>query len=121
MRILEFTIPGLPKQTNQSLRGSWRAKHAEAKKWKGFVRVYALGKWRGAPAIRANLTLTRHSSVEPDYDGLVSGLKHVIDGLVECGILANDKSANIGVPTYRWEKAKPGKGCVSVRLEEVCP
>lgn len=117
---LEFTLPGLPRMSNSLLRGHWRAKHGHAMTWKRAV-------WRACwqlapkePLERAKLTLVRCSSVEPDFDGLVSSMKHVIDGLVEARIISNDKSANIGVPEYKWERAKPAKGCVKVKVEELC-
>lgn len=79
---------------------------------------YLLTKKPPAPLQHAKLTLLRASSVEPDYDGLVSGFKHVIDCLVEAGILINDKRENIGVPDYLWEKAPMGKGFIRVTVEE---
>jgi hypothetical protein len=113
--MIYLKIPGLPKRTNNS-RANWRAKHAEAKKWKTLVanhaRIYA--DIPRKPWANAELTLTRHSSVRPDYDGLVSSFKHVIDGLIEVGILVNDKHENIGVPTYLWEKGPPGAGYITV-------
>lgn len=114
---LGFTIPYLPKMANQQLRGHWRTAYGHAKKVKRSV-------WRACwpfkpdkPLTRAILTLTRHSSVEPDFDGLSSGFKHVIDGLVECGIIENDKMSCIGQPIYRWEKGKKGKGFIHVHVK----
>lgn len=127
MNFIEFELPGLPKMSNQLLRGHWRVKHAHAKKWKAAVAYAARLRFKQAePLDSAVLTLTRVSSVEPDTDGLISGFKHVIDGLVECGVLANDRPSNIGIPHYRWEKCAPGKGKIRVRVEwdensaEVC-
>lgn len=73
--------------------------------------------YKRQPLQTARLTLTRYSTIEPDYDGLVSSFKPIIDGLVEAGFLAGDKRANIGVPDYRWEKAKRGQGRITVRIE----
>jgi hypothetical protein len=116
--MISLKIPGLPKRTNNS-RSHWRAKHAEAKKWKTLVanhaRIYAdIPK---KPWANAHLTLTRHSSVRPDYDGLVSSFKHVIDGLIEAGIIANDKHENIGISTYLWEKCPPRDGHITIVVE----
>jgi hypothetical protein len=122
MYTLEFEIAGLPKMSNQLLRGHWRSKHGHALKWKNAVaKAMTILNKPSSPLSSAALTLTRLSSHEPDLDGLVSGFKHVIDGLVECGVLAGDKRSNIGVPDYRWEKVAPGKGKVRVRVEEVTP
>lgn len=65
----------------------------------------------------AVLLLTRVSSVEPDYDGLVSSFKHVIDGLVEIGILKSDKPSCIK-STYVWERGSRGHGKIKVLVKE---
>lgn len=117
--VLEFMLPGLPKMSNQLLRGHWRTKHGHAIKWKRKV-TDACFKFKPAqPLERATLTLTRCSSAEPDFDGLVSGFKHVIDGIVECGIIQTDKSSCIGQPKYFWEKGVRGKGFLKVKVEQI--
>lgn len=117
---LAFTIAGLPKMSNQLLRGHWRVKHAHALKWKGAVaRALQILNKPPQPLDRAILTLTRHSSVRPDHDGLVSSWKHLIDSLVEQGVLANDKHENIGVPNYLWEPAAPRQGKVTIEVREI--
>lgn len=118
---LAFELAGLPKMANQLLRGHWRVKHAHAMKWKLAVSLACHGVKPRQPLASAALTLTRVSSVEPDYDGLVSSFKHVIDGLVEAGVLQSDKMSAIGRPDYRWERCSPRKGCVRVKVEEVRP
>jgi hypothetical protein len=117
--VLEFEIKGLTKMSNSLLRGHWKVKHAHAQMWKRAV-------WRESwhlrppqPLLKAKLTLTRVSSAEPDFDGLVSSFKPIIDGLVEHGILENDKSANIGQPEYKWEKGKRQYGRMRVRVEAI--
>jgi hypothetical protein len=118
---LELVIPGLPRMTNPSGRQThWRAIHKEAQTWKTIVG--SLAKAAGlptAPLQTARLTLTRNSSVEPDPDGLVSGFKHAIDGLVRIGVLANDRYSNIGMPNYAWQKAPPNKGFITITVSEV--
>lgn len=118
---LEFTLFGLPKMTNPSGAKSthWRVVKAERDKWIKITMLSTLPKRPRAPLQRAKLTLTRHSSVSPDADGLVSGFKAIVDGLVRGGILVNDKFENIGMPDYRWEKTAPKQGRVSVIVEEV--
>ena len=120
--VIEFHVAGLPHMTNNNRR-HWRAVHKHAVKWKKATAqaVWLSGGIPEFPLERAMLTLTRVSSMEPDLDGLISGFKHVLDGLVECGVLANDKPSNIGIPDYRWEKGAPGKGMIKVRVEEFKP
>jgi hypothetical protein len=113
----EISLPGLPKMTN-SMMSSWRARYGHAKKWK--VAVALECHRQKIPLLKkARLTLTRFSAVESDFDGLVSGFKHLIDGLVEAGVLPSDKMSVIGQPIYRWEFAKRGKGRVTIAIEDL--
>ena len=114
--LLEFRLDGLPKRTNNIK--SWRMRFAEARKWKRAVFIaidYAKRPER--PLQKAKLTLVRHSSMPPDFDGLVSGFKHVIDGLIDAQVIVNDKFENIGQPEYRWEKAPQRNGFITVKVE----
>lgn len=120
--VIECEIPGLPKTANTSRRGGhdhWAIRAKEAKTWKLAVLFAVTGKRPVAPLKRAVLTLTRCSAVAPDSDGLVSSFKHVLDGLVDAGVLENDRMANIGMPEYRWERAKPGKGFIRIKVQEL--
>lgn len=117
---LEFTIDELPATTNSMGRAHWAIKAKQARVWK--VRVGWACKKHGlpkAPLKTAHLTLIRYSSICPDADGLVSSFKHVIDGLVDIGVLENDKMANIGMPDYQWEKAPQKKGYIRVIVEQL--
>lgn len=117
---LQFEISGLPKMANPSGAKSthWRYAQAEVKKWRALVLNATRGAKPPAPLERATLTLTRFSSVEPDYDGLVRGFKSVVDGLTACGILKNDKLSNTGPWVCNWEKTKPNQGKITVKIEE---
>lgn len=115
---ISFVLDGLPRRTNNMAK-HWKARMSEARKWKRKVCdvVTLNGYAPETPFKRAKLTLTRHSSQEPDFDGLVSGFKHVIDGLIEAGVIENDKRENIGVPEYRWQKTGRGAGFIEVKVE----
>lgn len=104
--------------TNAGSR-NWRAAHSHAKAWKRSVWAAVWPLRPPEPLKKARLTLTRHSSSRPDTDGLVSGFKHIIDGLVEARVLEDDSFEHIGMPDYRWEKAKSGQGHVSIKVEEL--
>lgn len=116
--MLEFILPGLPKTTNGS-KANWRAKMAEARKWKNAVIICVSKDKPDYPLSKAQIIYTRISSQEPDFDGLVSSFKHVQDGLIDVGIIENDKPSNIGQPHYRWIKGKPKKGAIIVRIQEL--
>jgi hypothetical protein len=119
---LEIQLPGLPKTTNRkSSFGHWAQRKAEADKWKNMVDLACMGKRPQKPLKTARIAYIRHSSVEPDFDGLVSTFKHIQDGLILAGIIENDKPSNIGQPSFRWFREKPGKGFVEVLVEELEP
>lgn len=117
--ILEFELKGLPKTTNSMAAAHWTKRHGHAKRWKMVVYMAVRTKCPDTPLKRAQLTLIRCSSKDSDFDGLVSSFKHVIDGLVEAGVLENDRHENIGQPTYRQERAKRGHGFIKVKVEEL--
>lgn len=114
--IFEFEIAGLPKMPNQLLGAHWRVRSGHAKKWLAHVTVATIQFKPSQPLNRAKLLLTRVSSVEPDRDGLCGSFKSIIDALVKCGFLANDKPENIGTPTYVWEKGRPGNGYIRIAV-----
>ena len=117
---LKLELPGLPRMTNPSGRKNhWRDRHKESQKWKELVALSVGRNKPPHPLKKAKLKLIRYSSVSPDPDGLVSGFKHIIDGLVSCGVLYNDKMENIGMPHYDWQRTSPKKGKVSIEVEEV--
>lgn len=113
---LEFEIEDLPKLPNQLMYKHWTFAHGNAKKWKTLVRMNVHYLRPKDPLHRARLVLTRFSSNEPDFDGLAGSFKPVIDGLVAAKVLVDDKSSNIGQPTYKWEKCKRGEGFIKVEV-----
>lgn len=116
---LMFEIEDLPKTTNAMVSMHWRAKGEYVRAWHHSVFV-AVGRSKPRQPLRhAKLTLTRHSSVEPDFDGLVSSFKPLIDALIKCGVIVNDKVSNIGQSEYHWRKAPPKKGKIQVIVQEV--
>lgn len=118
---LEFTLPGLPAMTNPKSRGSrhWRAAWEESRRWRSMTAQIARTRRPPRALSRAKLTLVRGSAVAPDSDGLVSGFKPIIDGLVDARVLVNDRYDNIGMPQYLWERAPQGKGYVRIVVEAI--
>ncbi len=118
---IEFKLDRLPKTVNALQSMTWKARHGHSTRWKRSI-------WRAvwpfkpsAPLNKAKITLIRVSAKEPDYDGLVGSFKCIIDGLREVGVLADDKSQNIGIPTYLWEKTNPSNGHIKIKVEAVDP
>lgn len=116
--ILEFEIHDLPKLPNATMYKHWRTKHAEAVKWKKLILEQCLlAKITHLRLSSVALCFERHSSREPDFDSLVMSFKHIQDGLVEAGVIVDDKSAVIGQPSYRWIKEKQKNAKVRVKVE----
>jgi hypothetical protein len=115
---LYFQIDSLPKMPNQILGSHWRTRSEHARLWKRLVWAAIANKKPRAPLQRATVTLARHSSVEPDDDGMRGSFKPVLDALVQCGVLVDDKRENIGSPICFWVKAPPKKGRIVVIVEQ---
>lgn len=75
----------------------------------------------GTPFASAKVEIVRHSSQEPDRDGLFGSVKPILDALQVASkrhpygayIIENDDPDTIDL-TVRWEKASPRKGKVTV-------
>jgi len=120
--MLEFELPGLPAlQVAGSGGGHWRKRHADAKAWKDAVRAVVLSDHYvpDAPLKRAEVTFERHSTREPDVTNLCASFKAIEDGLVEVGVILDDRPSVIGSPTFLWFKAKRGEGKVRIRVREI--
>ena len=116
---LEFTIGGLSRMANPSGKSThWRKLYDEAKKWQIDVALAVGSRKPIKPLEKYQLTLVRFSSVEPDFDGIVRGFKHVVDGLRLAGVISDDKISNSGQWNVAWMKSSPRNGRISVRVEE---
>lgn len=120
--IAEFSISGLPATINAIGRKHWAFKVKEARQWKRLVvEQCVLARVFGVKLEKAILEFTRHSSQELDFDNLAGSFKHVLDGLVEAGVIIDDKPSIIGSPTFIWQKTKPGEGKVTVKVFQPDP
>ena len=114
---LSIEVQGLPKTVNALGRAHWAVKMKHNKGWEEAVFTEALSKGLPVePLKKAMVILTRCSSNEPDFDGLVSGMKIILDSLVRCGVLEDDNPKVIGHPTYVWEKCKKGEGKIKIEV-----
>ena len=113
---LELQINGLPRLFN-ALRTGW-LKRKDAREWINKVQDAVGQHIPSSPLSKYSLKLTRKSSRQPDYDGLVISFKHVVDALVRTGILEDDKLSNSGPWDCQWEKAKQGEGSIEVQVTE---
>lgn len=113
--VLMFSIEDLPLMTNNLLRKNHWFITKEKNKWYKLVYENVFDNLPKRPMDKANLRLVRHSSSEPDYDGLVSGFKYIIDALVAHKVLVGDRPSNIS-PTYHWRKSKRSEGYVEITI-----
>lgn len=98
--------------------GNWKRAASEKRKWKALVARELAGLAPPVPFNRLRATFTRHSSVEPDDDGLIHGFKPVRDALVKFGFVVDDKRKNLEAH-YAWEKAPQGQGHITVEIESI--
>lgn len=114
----EFYIPDLPPTVNVMMSWHWAKKHKHARIWKNAVIMECMSRDICHLNLnKASLTLTRHSSREIDADNLAGSWKWVLDGLVEAGVIVDDKPSIIGSPIFQWQKAKPMMGGVNIRID----
>ena len=117
--MIEFEIDNLPKLPNRLLGAHWRVRSSHARMYATLVWAATCKQRPREPWKTVRLILERHSSMEPDFDGLCGSFKHVIDGLVKCGIIEDDKPRNILGAEYRWIKASPKRGKIRVQVFEI--
>lgn len=120
--MIEFTIKDLPLMSNRLLRRHWAFIKKEKDKWHRLVlrEVEIHKRFRGdfEPLVKARISFHRGSIKEPDWDGLVSGFKFVCDGLVQAGVIIDDKPSVITC-SYQWFKCKRHEQRIHVLVEEV--
>ena len=115
--MIKLEIKDLPKMPNMVLRKHWTVIKKESDKWHRLVKLFLRHHVPKEPFKKAKLTLTRHSTREPDYDGLVGSFKWVVDGLVKAGVIIDDKYSVIGQSEYKWIKSKKIDQRIEVTIE----
>ena len=117
---LSIELPGLPPCNTASNR-HWRIRAHFNRKWRHDTIIAA--KAAGLPPEplwKAKVTCTRHSSREPDFENLAHSFKPCLDALtVRNGgapVLVDDSQQVIGQPEYRWEKAAPKEGRITLEV-----
>lgn len=119
-RAIFLVIPGLPKILSNA-RLHWAVKAKENAVWRQCTAMLcraSMVKLQGVvPFSFANITFTRVSSNEPDFDNLAISFKAVLDGLKDSAIIWDDKSKFVNV-SYRWEKGPMKGGYIRIEIEE---
>lgn len=111
------TVPEAPHMNTADNRNRW-VRQREKKRIYDMVAALTLGHRPRKPLAKALVMLTRCTAAGkcPDFDNLVQGGKHIVDGLVKCGVLADDNQDVIGQPEYRWVRGEPNRACVVVEV-----
>lgn len=128
--VLEFEIPALPPMNTAATRRHHMQVAREAARWRDAVCLVVHPSRRPLlPLHQAIVTMTRHSSVRPDYGNLVHSFKPILDGLqisasnrrgrwiARADVIEDDSPDHI-LEVYRWKRAAPGAGRVEIRVEE---
>lgn len=94
--MVRVVVPGRPPGANDLIRlGHWRIR-AVRQEWKDrtVMAVREIGGVPGAPWSRAQVGVTWRCRLNRrrDFDNLVSGIKPLLDGLVEAGVLEDDST-----------------------------
>ena len=62
------------------------------------------------PLERIRFETCRFSALEPDEDNLRASYKHVLDALVRIGVVVDDSTRHVELPTPRWQRIPSGRG-----------
>ena len=82
---IRIEIPAITKTLNQTSRMHFAARRAYRNRLCGEIKLAAAGRIPAAPWPRARVTIWRHAHGTPDTDGLIGGLKELIDCLIWSG------------------------------------
>ena len=116
---LHIRLIGLPPMNTADGANRWARKN-DRDCWYRAVSVACTGRLPSSPLGKARVRITRRSASarEPDFENLTQGGKHLLDGLVRCGVLLDDNPDVIGRTDYVWEKAPPKGGNVTIDVWE---
>ena len=116
---LKVRLEGLPPTLNKLNSMHFMARSRLNKDWREAVWGAIGSKIPEVPLKRAQITITRHSSVEGDGDNYAGGYKAIIDALRHMKILENDKLSNIGNIQTLWVHETPRNGWISLEIQEL--
>lgn len=111
-------IYDLPKLFNRLSKTSFWDYKEQQQKWLKLIWIAFNGKKPKSPLTKAKISMTRCSSKEPDVDGLMSGMKYPLDGLVKNDILIDDKPSIVSFQAL-WRKAPQKEGKLIIEIEEM--
>lgn len=117
---LRLEINHIPASLNISLRTNrWRYQKLN-KDWDRMLYILTQGRRPIEPLKKAKIRLVRHFYRMLDYDGLVGSMKPVVDALVSCGVLIDDRWDVLGQWDVSQEfRPKKDGPLLLIEIEEV--
>ncbi len=108
---LRIEIDELPPMYNVYLRKHYRQRTQINNYWRWLIfgELKNLDVPFEIPLERYTFSMTRVSTSEPDYDGLVGSGKLISDIFQKLGITKDDKLSNTGVWDCQWRKTRKRK------------
>ena len=114
-------IPECTPSLNQTMRlGHWSKAARHRKRWsmlvlvaKSEARVFDLPKFP-----RAKVTIERHGGRTLDRDNLAGGMKALIDGLKDNGLIRDDSPAHIDLHLFQMPGGRGVQRKTVVRIED---
>jgi hypothetical protein len=96
----------------------WSQRSRLNKIWRLRVQNVIRGLEPSEPLERCHAVITKYGTRDMDFDNLVTSMKPVVDGLVDAGVMVDDKSRHFSCE-YKFEKCKRGTECLVIQLKEV--
>jgi len=116
---LKVRLEGLPPTLNKLNSMHFMARARINREWREAVWGAIGNQIPARPLKRAEITITRHSSVEGDGDNYAGGYKSIIDALRHMKIIENDKVSNIGNIRTLWCREMPRNGWTCLEIQEI--
>jgi Holliday junction resolvase RusA-like endonuclease len=96
----------LPPMNTAHTRRHWSVAHKEKQQWVKLMLVaFPKKKMPDQPLTKSQITITRMSSREPDFDNMVMAAKPIFDALKKHGVIIDDAPRNVK-REYKWRKER---------------
>lgn len=113
---LRLRFPRLPRLQSDTF-GNKYARNRYRKEWhrEVWAEVLAAGGKPSQPLDRAFIRCVRYSSAKPDEDNLYYSFKPLIDGLKQCGVIAED-NPDVVKREVEWSRTPGKQGYVTIEV-----
>lgn len=112
--MIEVVIPGDAAELSPNRRLHWRTYANLKKKWRTSARLVGQNLWGGKEPLdglmQVSYIIRRARRLDPDNAASSGALKHILDGLVDAGLLVGDTAKHTIRGEVRQETGKQYKG-----------